>query len=193
MKLSAVIQLLDGYSKQPVTNVALLFLLNGKPCQPLCKASAFYAFHDLDGGDYRLSIVSIDHIYFDQEIRFQVPLRLPLAQAIEVVYLAPSPLYSYPDGTTLIYGKVMQTGLKKNPLAGVNVTATYNTVRSKGKSNTTLSFDFNRYAGLYLLALAGQLPEIADVNLSFSKAGMTTVQKQIRVQPGTLQCVDIEM
>lgn len=190
MKLSAVVQLIDGFSQAPAVGFLPRFLLNQKPFLPLAKPQAFYAFSDLDDGDYRLTALAPQ--FFAQEVAFQVPLRLPLAAAIVPCYLAPSPLYPYPPGTTLIRGQVLQAGTK-SPLAGVSVSASYPNWQGKPKSAATLSSDYGKYDGRYALALGGKLAPDTLVVLSFSKAGYASVEKQLLLQPATMQFVDIEM
>ncbi|WP_211463564.1 peptidase associated/transthyretin-like domain-containing protein [Collimonas silvisoli] len=193
MKLSAVVQLIDGFSLQPAVGVAVRFLLNDKPYLPLSKAQAFYAFSDLDDGAYQLTILCENHVFFDQRIALQVPLREPLADAIIACTLAPSPLYPYPEGTTLIRGQIFQVDAQRRPVPGVDVAASYQNVRARPKRQTTRSSDYGRYDGRYALALTGKLAAHTAVDLNFSKAGFANVRKQLSVQPGTTQCVDIEI
>ncbi|MBI3284925.1 MAG: carboxypeptidase regulatory-like domain-containing protein [Burkholderiales bacterium] len=193
MKLSAVIQLIDGFSLQPAVAAEVSFRLNGRPYFPLSKASAFYAFSDLDDGTYQLEILCADHVYFDQSMQLQVPLREPLAASILTCLLTPSPLYAYPVGTTLIFGHIVQSGAQRQALSDVDVTATYQTARAKVKNQNARSFDRGRYDGSYALVLSGRLAPETAVDLSFKKNGMTSVQKQIKMKSGTRQCVDIEM
>ena len=134
MKLSAVVQLIDGFSQAPAVGFQPRFLLNQKPFMPLAKPQAFYAFSDLDDGDYRLTALAPQ--FFAQEVAFRVPLRLPLAAAIVPCCLAPSPLYPYPPGTTLIRGQVLQAGTRL-PLAGVSVSANYLSLGGRQRSRAT--------------------------------------------------------
>lgn len=190
MKLSAVVQLIDSFSQAPAVGIKPQFLLNQKPCVPLAKSQGFYAFSELADGDYRLT--TIDPLFFEQQVDFKVPLRLPLADAIVPCYLAPSPLYPYPVGTTLVRGQVRSTTTRQ-PLAGVSVSASYPNWRGVSKQASTQTAGFGQYDGRYALALGGKLAPDTSVVLSFSKSGYTSVTKQLVVGPASMQFVDIEM
>ncbi|MBR7632652.1 carboxypeptidase-like regulatory domain-containing protein [Janthinobacterium lividum] len=191
MKLSAVIQLIDGFSMAPAVGARAHFLLNDKPIVPQDKAQAFYAFAGLDDGSYRLDVLSADHRYFDQQLTFEVPLKDPLADAIVACVLAPSPLYPYPEGTTLIRGKIVDAAAQ--PLAQVAISAGYQGARARAQAVAGESSGYGRYAGRYALALRGKLDEPTTVALGFSKAGHAKVSRQVSVQPGSMLFLDIEM
>ncbi|MFC5475554.1 carboxypeptidase regulatory-like domain-containing protein [Paraherbaspirillum soli] len=188
MKLSAVVQLIDGFSQAPAVGLRPKFLLNQQPYAPLAKPQAFYAFSDLEDGDYQLTISY--PLFFERQIRFEVPLRLPLADAIVPCYLEPSPLYPYPAGTTLIRGQVLCAA---KPLAGVAIGANYQNWRGEPKSAATQSSDYGQYDGRYALALGGKLAAGTPVDVSFSKAGYATVEKRLLLEPAAMRFVDIEM
>jgi hypothetical protein len=190
MKLSAVVQLIDDFTGFPAVGCKPRFALNQQPFKPLVKEQAFYAFSDLDDGAYQLTIVAPQFLL--QQASFQVPLQLPLAQAIVACHLVPGPLYPYPAGTTLIRGQVLQA-TNQQPLAGVTVSAGYQNWRGQEKTATTLSADFGQYNGRFALALNGKLGPATAVALSFSKAGYASVEKQLQMAPATMQFVDIEM
>lgn len=200
-QLSAVVQLL--YAGQPVDYAKFAFLLDGKPFVPLAKAQAFYAFSNLDNGKHLLDVISVDHFFQDQQLSFSVPLAVnsaansttnsaaTLAQSIIVCTLEPSVLYPYPETSSLIRGKVSLADGK--PLAGVKIKASYQTTRAQSKQVSTCSANFARYNGRYALALQGQLPPQVAVTLEYERQGYTTVKKQIQMQSGSMQLVDIEM
>ncbi len=189
--LSAVVQLIDGFTGQAASALTVQFLLDGKPVQAQAKQQAFYAFPDLEDGSYLLTILCQNAWFLDQEVRLQVPLSEPLADAIVVVNLEPGPAYPYPPGTTLIAGQVLASGQK--PVVGAVVMASYQTLRAQAKTATVHTFGSGRQAGCYTLALKGKLPAQSTVALSVSKGGLKSVQKSITVQSGVMQCVNVEM
>lgn len=191
IKLSAVVQLIDGFTGRPVVALTVSFLLNGKPVAAQEKQQAFYAFSDLDDGQYSLKIICHKSLFLDQEVKLQVPLSEPLVDAIMVVTMLPGPAYPYPPGTTLIAGQVVAA--RQQPLPGVEVMANYQTARANAKTTSTLSFWEGRHAGCFTLALLGNLAPQSAVKLSFSKPGLKSVQKNVTVQSGTMQCVHVEM
>lgn len=193
MRLSAVIQLVDGFSKLPASGARVRFLLDGKPYAPHPKAQAFYAFADLDDGAHQLDIISTDHRFFDRQITLQVPLSGPLADGIVACVLAPSPVYDYPAGSTVIRGRIAQAGMPQQALAGVAVAASYHSARARALSESTVSFGYGRFDGRYALALRGKLAAPTTVDLDFSKSGYAQVHRQVTLTPGALLCVDIEM
>lgn len=191
IKLSAVVQLIDGFTGQPAEALAVSFLLDGKPVAAQAKQQAFYAFPDLDDGQYRLKIICRKPWFLDQEVKLQVPLSEPLVDAITVVTMLPGPAYPYPPGTTLIAGQVVAA--RQQPVPGVDVMANYQTARANAKTASTRSFGGGRHAGCFTLALRGNLAPQSAVVLSFSKSGLKSVQKNVTVQSGMMQCVYVEM
>ncbi|KVH81813.1 hypothetical protein WL40_05030 [Burkholderia ubonensis] len=190
MKLSAVVQLIDGFSLAPAVGMRPRFLLDGKPCQAYAKPQAFYAFSGLDDGSYRLTTITLP--FFEREVAFDVPLRLPLADAIAPCVLEPSPLYPFPPGTTLIRGQVRAAGTRA-PLAGVAVEASYAGRRGDTRHAATRTSHFGHYDGRYALALGGRLDAETTVTLVFDKAGYARTATQRVIRPGTTQLVDIEL
>ncbi|MFZ6765737.1 carboxypeptidase regulatory-like domain-containing protein [Undibacterium sp. Di26W] len=193
MKLSAVIELIDGFTGKPAVGAPVRFELDGIPCQAQAKGQAFYAFPNLTDGQHRLAIFSMDHIFFDQNIALDVPLATPLAEAIVACVLAPSPIYDFPAGTTLIRGKIIQGGKAGSALAGVDVGAAYQNVRAGALRARTVSCAYGRYNGRYALALGGKLAAPTSVQLDFAKSGYADVQKKVALAPGAVLFVDIEM
>jgi hypothetical protein len=190
MKLSAVVQLIDGFRLAPAAGIHPAFLLNAKPYRPLTKPDGFYAFSALDDGNYRLTTMALP--FFTQDVEFKVPLRVPLAEGIVPCVLEPSPLYPYPPGTTLVRGQV-RAAKTHHPLAGVSVEARYRNVRGEPRSTTTQTSDYGHYDGRYALAPRGKLTAQTQVTLIFSKAGYTSAEAQLTLDPATTQFVDIEM
>jgi len=190
MRLSAVVQLIDGFNDTPVVGVRPAFVLNGQPYHPHAKADGFYAFSELEDGDYQLTLLAPP--FFSQRIDFSVPLRLPLAEAIVPCRLAPSPLYPYPAGTTLIRGQVLSAS-QRAPLAGVSVAARYQNWQSKPRDASTQTSDYGRYLGRYALALRGKLAAKTEVTLTFSKSGHATTEVQLVLEPATTHYVATEL
>lgn len=190
MKLSAVVQLIDSVTQLPLTGDGAHFLLEQTPYRPLSKPQAFYAFSNLDDGAYELTVHHSQ--FFSQKILLTVPMQMPLADGIVPCYLQPSPLYPYPEGTTLIRGRVLQSGMAQ-PLAEVVIDAGYQNWRAQPKSRRTCTAGQGQYNGRYALALTGRLEEETQVSLRFSKPGYAVVQRQLKIQPGTMQFVDIDM
>jgi hypothetical protein len=190
MKLSAVVQLIDGYSRAPAEGIAPRFLLNGKPCLPHAKPQGFYAFSELADGVYRLTALALP--FFPQEVEFDVPLAQPLADAIVPCLLEPSPLYPYPAGTAVIRGQV-RAALTGEPLAGVVVQANYRVARGEPRQAATRTSDYGRYDGRYALAPRPRLAPDTELTLTFSKSGYTTVSKQMTLEAATTRFVDIDM
>ncbi|HLX01223.1 MAG TPA: carboxypeptidase regulatory-like domain-containing protein [Trinickia sp.] len=190
MKLSAVVQLIDGFNHAPAVGIDPFFLLNGEPCRPLAKPQGFYAFSALADGDYQLTTISAP--FFTRQVELKVPLQLPLAEAIVPCLLEPSPLYPYPAGTTLIRGLVRDAATNK-PLAGVAVEAGYQNWRGAARQAVTQTSDQGRYDGRYALALGGRLSPETAVTLTFSKTGYTTASTQVTQPAATTQFVDMDM
>jgi 5-hydroxyisourate hydrolase-like protein (transthyretin family) len=189
-ELSAVVQLIDGFNRQPAVGAAPIFLLDSKVCRPLLKPQAFYAFSDLEKGEYQLSIEN--EIFFSQQIVLNVPMALPLAEGIIPCTLQPNPLYPYPIGSTVLRGLIRQTG-NGQPLAGVTVVADYRNKQDKALQQQTLSFNRGNYNGRYAVALRGKLAATTEVTLHFSKTGYADVSMQCSIASGAIQFVDIQM
>jgi len=190
MRLSAVVQLIDGFSRMPAVTVQPRFLLDGQPCRPQAKPQAFYAFSELDDGQYRLTAITLP--FFEQDVMLDVPLRAPLADAIVSCVLEPNPLYPFPAGTTLVRGQVRAADTHA-PLAGVAVDASYANWRGDARHAATRTSRFGHYDGRYALALAGRLAANTAVTLVFSQAGRASVEARLAMQPGTTQIVNIDM
>ncbi len=190
MKLSAVVQLIDGFSHAPAEGIEPRFLLNGKPCLPHAKPQSFYAFSELADGDYRLTALALP--FFPREVEFKVPLAQPLADAIVPCLLEPSPLYPYPPGTPVIRGQV-RAAATGEPLAGVAVEADYRIARGEPRRVTTLTSDYGRYNGRYALAPRSRVAPDTELTLTFSKPGYTTVSRQMTLEAATARFVDIDM
>jgi hypothetical protein len=190
MMLSAVVQLIDGFNGAPALGCHPAFLLDGKRYWPHAKTDGFYAFSELDQGRHRLTAMAL--AFFTQEVELTVPLSLPLASAIVPCVLAPSPLYPFPPGTTLIRGQVRDAATQR-PLAEVDVELRYATQRSGARSGTTQTSGYGQYNGRYALAPRGKLAAHTEATLIFSKTGYATAQTQLTLEPATTQFVDIEM
>lgn len=191
-RLSAVLQLLDAVTEQPAVMAQPKFLLDAKAVQPLCKANAFYVFENLADGKYALQILFPQHVYFDQNLSLQVPAPDVLAQAIRVIRLAPTPLYPYAQGSTLLRGRVVSQ-TDGSPLDGVQIRAGYQSVHGKEKTLQTQSSGFGRYAGRFALALTGNLGAETALILECGKLGYRSVSRQVKVQKASMQSADIEM
>lgn len=179
MELSAVVQVIDGFSHAPLAGLRPAFTLNGAPCRPFDKADGFYAFSALPRGAYRL--VASAPPFFPSQVEFEVPPRPPLADAIVSCVLEPSPLYPFPPGTTLLRGQVLAKR-GGQPIAGEPRTA------------STETSAHGRYDGRYALAVRGRLDAAGTVvTLNFVKAGYPDVARQLTLAPGTTQYLDITM
>jgi hypothetical protein len=189
MKLSAVVQLIDGFRAQPAVGCRARFLFDHAPVQPLAKPDAFYAFGGLAAGAHRLTVEADG--FFPREVTLQVPMAEPLADAIVACDLAPSPLYPYPAGTTLLRGLVGDGAQHGQALAGVAVLASYANLRGTAIESATRTDGRGSYAGRYALALRGQMAPGATVELRFSKAGYADVRRSVQVSTGAMQFVDV--
>jgi hypothetical protein len=194
MKLSAVVQLIDGFSGRPAVGVLACFELDGHAYQPLAKAQAFYAFVDLADGTHHLKITCPG--FFDSKATVNSmsgPLAAPLADEIVVCTLEPSPLYAYPSDTTLIRGRVIDGRNNKRPLAGVLVDGDY--VGARGATNSeTRTYGKGAYDGRYALALPGNfVGESVSVELRFVKEGYASVTWPVSLERGTVKFFDVEM
>jgi hypothetical protein len=191
MKLSAVVQLMDGFSGQPALGVQTRFTLDERPFEPLEKGQGFYAFADLEDGEHCLKITCRG--FLDNETKFSAlsfPLKTSLAESIIVCELEPSPAYPYPTGMTLVRGRVLGGAEEGKPLADVIVEGTFADERGKTCHCRTRSYGVGRYA----LALRGRLPVGAiQVELRFAKEGYTLVTQPVSVPCGTTKVVDINM
>ncbi|ATF87454.1 MULTISPECIES: hypothetical protein [Burkholderia] len=190
MELSAVVQVIDGFSLAPLEGLRPAFTLNGQPCRPLDKRDGFYAFGGLPHGAYRL--VAAAPPFFAQQVAFEVPLALPLAEAIVSCVLEPGPLYPFPPGTTLVRGQVLAAATRQ-PLAGVQVEARYASARGEARQAATRTAGLGRYDGRYALAPRGRLAPGTAVVLNFSKAGYASAQAELKLDPGAMQYLDIAM
>lgn len=200
--LSAVIQLIDGFSRQPAVGACASFRLDGHPVQPQAKPQAFYAFVHLDAGPYRLEVSSPG--FFRQEVHLQVSagllLQQSLADAIVPCTLLPDALYPYPQGTTLLRGQVL-AALDRQALPDIQVCAAYQDARGRARTRQTVTHGAgsgsgkprNPYLGRYALPLPGRLAVDTAVVLTFSRAGQPAVQRRVTIGPGTTQLQDIEL
>lgn len=195
MKLSAVVQLMDSFSGQPIAGTPAHFELDKKVYMPLEKGQGFYAFADLADGAHHLKIACQG--FFDGEATFPAmtfPLATPLADAIVVCELEPSPLYAYPSDMTLIRGRVLDKRNDEKPLADVSVDGTYADERGETHHSNTRSYGKGAYDGRYALALPGRLAVgSVAVELHFAKEGYAPVIHPVSVARGTTKIVDVEM
>lgn len=200
--LSAVVQLIDAYSRQPAVAASARFLLDDRPVLPLAKPQAFYAFVGLAAGRHRLHVASPG--YFSQELSLDVPLDLSptrsLADAIVPCPMEPGPLYPYPSQTTLVRGQVIDAHSGR-PLAGVQVRAEYQDARQRARAqrSATSGPDHDderrndRYHGRYAVALPGRLSVQTVAVLHFSLPGYAPSERRVALLPGATQFLDVEL
>ncbi|CAB5669302.1 Uncharacterised protein [Delftia tsuruhatensis] len=201
-QLNAVIQLIDGFSRQPAESAGASFRLDGRVVLPLAKPQAFHAFVGLESGSYGLQVSCPG--FFPQEMRLQVQptglLQSSLADAVVACILLPDALYPYPGHTTLLRGQVL-AALDRQALPGIEVRAAYQDARGRTRTRQTFTNAHGHgggrqrspYLGRYALPLPGRLADETTVALCFSRAGQPPVQRRVTIGPGTTLLQDVEL
>lgn len=171
-RVSAILQLKDGFSGGPIVTGTATFQLDSAPYEALRKASGFYVFADLSILPHEVHISCAGFLSIGVALTaISLPLVKPLAELITVCELEPSSSYSYPVGTTLVCGQVTSA---EGPLADVEVFALFSDRAGAWHWRKTMSSgsvrDNDQLRGHYALAV----PPIAagsQVNLRFMKDG----------------------
>jgi hypothetical protein len=203
---AAIVQVIDGFSGMPVTAMPVQFELKCAPqaasggsewqhalCSPVMKGAGFYVLPGLNRTmDYRVTISCKG--FFDNEAALcPIPSERPLVDDILVCELEPSPIYSYPAGTTLIRGQVIgphQRDKKISPIAGVTVDACYIDRLGKSRHSYTHSYHKGAYHGRFALVP----PAEGTIELTFTKAGYATVIRDpVETTRGNTAIVNVEM
>ncbi|KAF0224684.1 MAG: hypothetical protein FD176_866 [Rhodospirillaceae bacterium] len=202
VRLSGVVQLIDGYSRQPAEGAGARFRLDGRPCLPHAKPQAFYAFTGLKPGPHLVEVSAPG--FFPGQIGLTAPITTdqPLAEAIALCRLDPDPAYPYPAWATVIRGQV-RAGTADGailPLSGATIIARY---RSRGGKDRTIatrtaggpgdSTIGSAYDGRYALALTGTLPGTTVVALTFSAPNHADRSETLRIDTMTTTVLDVVM
>lgn len=188
LQLSAVVQLIDGFTGLPAFAPAL-FAVDGLPSHPLPKSQGFHAFTDLVDGMHRIEVVVGG--FFPQACTVTVPPHNPLAESIVVCTLAPDPLYPYPAWISVIQGQV--TDPLGTPLGDVAVGATYPSRSGASRHLQTRTDRVGAYDGRYALGLTGRPDPNALVTLSFDKAGYASQTRTLVISSAATHFVDVAL
>jgi len=162
--LSLAIRLKDDYTKeQPIGPINLS--LSDKKRKTVKNPSGYYLFLDLPSETYTVQIKS--DIYFDENIQVKLSDIDPKKPEEEIV-LKPNPAYPFPNGATLIRGKVVDQANK--PIRNA-------TVQIIEKNLNTLTTDEGEFA-LYF----PQLKENDIIKKNGARFVKTIGNKKLRVQ-----------
>jgi hypothetical protein len=171
-KRPAILQLIDGFSGEPLEDAPVIFQLDQAPCEPIRKGNGFYIFTDLlDTSPHQLDVTCAGFVDAQTTLTvIPLPLDRALAELIVVLKLGPSPSYSYPVGATLLRGQVTSRG---EPVADAEVFAAFHDRQGTWhwcKTKTCGTERDSAYFGQYALALPLAAAS-AEVNLRFTKDG----------------------
>lgn len=202
VRLSGVVQLIDGYSRQPAEAVQARFRLDGRPCLPHAKPQAFYAFTGLKAGPHLVEVSAPGFFPGQTSLTAPVPPDQPLADSIALCRLDPDPAYPYPTWATVIRGQV-GAGTADGailPLSGATITAHYRSRGGKDRTITTRTAGGpggvtigSAYDGRYALALTGTLPSPTEVTLTFSAPNHADRSQTLRIDTMNTTVLDVVM
>lgn len=188
LQLSAVVQLIDGFTGLPACAPAV-FTVDDVASHPLPKSQGFHAFTDLADGPHRIEVMMDG--FFPQACSVTVPPPAPLAEAIVVFTLAPNPLYPYPAWIPVIQGQV--TGPLGTPLADVAVGAAYPSRSGASRRLETRTDRVGAYDGRYALGLTGRPDPKTLVTLSFDKPGYASQTSTVVISSAATHFVDVAL
>lgn len=178
-RLSAVIELLDGYRGQPALGQRPRFLLNGLAVVPQEKPQAHYVLLDLAPGDYALEVQT--NAFKPYRLNFAVRDACVLSEQWLPCVLEPGERYDYPAYTTVIRGR-----LEKTVMDEAVISADYRSARGRPRHVQT------RCAGdqLFTLTLPGNLADPTPVTLRIDVAGSGCREQAVVVRPGRMHRLD---
>ena len=108
IRLSAVIQLFDGYRRRPIRASEASFLVGRVPARPVYKQNGYFVFPNLPSGHTRIDVLS--PLFLPETVEFDVPAE---AGQYSVIYRVLSPGRSYPFGgaPTALKGRFLKDGI----------------------------------------------------------------------------------
>lgn len=178
--LSAVVQVIDGFSGAPVEGVPVRFTVDGRVVAPLAKPQGYFAFTRLADGAHAVEVEAQG--FFPARLRVRVPPSAPLAEAVVDCPLDPTPLYPFPSWATLIRGRI-------GGAAGqVRIQAQYRDRAGRAQGLATTTVAAGPWAGAYVLALAGRLAAETDVTLS-----VTGRERTVRAARGRITVLNLDL
>lgn len=190
VRYSAMTQLFDGFTRQPLVTEKALFLLDEKPIIPQARAEGVYVFSNLNDNSYMLDIRA--NTFFGTQLDLSITQQPTLKNTVHMVTLQPAPDYPYPQGVTLLRGQVSAQNSQKM-LPNVNIIAEYQTEQAKTLSATTKTASSGRYRGRYALPFKGRLSEETSVKLSYTCTGYQPYEIQIQLQRAVTSLLNVQM
>ena len=108
IRLSAVLQLFDGYRTRPIRATEASFLVGRVPARPIYKQSGYFVFPNLPPGPARIDILA--PMFLPETVEFSVSEE---AGQYSVIYRVLSPGRSYPFGgaPTALLGRLVKGGV----------------------------------------------------------------------------------
>ena len=108
IRLSAVIQLFDGYRMRPVRASEVSFLFDRAPVRPVYKQPGFFAFSNLPPGPVKIDILSA--IFLPETLEVELPEE---ARSYCKIYRALNPGRTYPfrSAPTALSGRLVNNGV----------------------------------------------------------------------------------
>ena len=108
IRLSAVLQLFDGYRRRPIRAPEASFLVGRNPIRPIYKQNGYFVFPNLQPGPVRIDILS--PLFLPEIVELDVPEE---AGQYSVIYRVLSPGRAYPFGgaPTALRGRLIKDGV----------------------------------------------------------------------------------
>ena len=108
IRLSAVLQLFDGYRRRPIRASEVSFFIGRAPARPVYKQNGYFVFPNLPPGPTRIDILS--KLFLPEIVEFEVAA---YEERYSVIYRVLSPGMAYPfDGTpTAMRGRFLRSGV----------------------------------------------------------------------------------
>lgn len=175
-RLSAVIELLDGYREKPALGARPRFLLNRLPVAPREKPQARYVLLDLVPGNYVLEVLTDAF----KPCRLEFALRdeaCMLSERWLPCVLEPGERYVYPATTTAIRGR-----LGGIPAGEAVISASYCSAHGRPRQAQIRCTRDQAFT----LVLPGKLADPTPVTLRVNLGGGVSEERAMLVRPGSM-------
>ena len=164
-RLSLAVELIDEFAPHlKPRGEFTITLANGKHDKIIHNPnrSGYYIFRDIANGSYELKIHG--KYYLEETLDIQLPLADPLSPVVKVI-LKPDPLYTFPDDTLLIKGKVVDGDGKPVSGAKIKVDGRDENTETTAEGKFVIYFKEIDVAAVDLVVSKNGSPKNVSVNL----------------------------
>jgi len=108
IKLSAVLQLFDGYRRRPLRALEASFLVNRNPVRPVYKQGGYFVFPDLFPGPVRIDILS--PLFLPETVEVNISEEAG-RYSVACKVLSPGRAYPFGGAPTVLRGRFIKNGM----------------------------------------------------------------------------------